>query len=337
MTPSHIDDLESKLNQVRAPENREWTFERLTHNKESRICIDSVHLEIKTRTDAATSILPDKLYSSLKYQFTHNVKIKSEVESSTIDDQDMLCCNIKVVDPDTGKEILKNDKPMIAGRSTSIMLARVIGDNNYKCRVKLQFNDCSYHYKKMFFAIRCEYFLPRDANQLLGVAISAPFQVFARRTNRKSPKLTGTKRSHATDFDECLDDELDEPCSKHIKTTQQSPELKAYLRAFTELMEYKNILEQQEKRQAIEVSLNKLELCDQSPNQIRDMFDMASDWPQNNYLLERSYSPSDSDTSSSTSSLSEEQGSFEGDVNWDTFMTFGQDLESSSYSTAILS
>jgi hypothetical protein len=184
----------------------------------------------------------------------HTVHIKTDME------QNMLFCNIKIINPDTGLEILKNNQPMILGKTTGIALTRIKSAEQgnrltMSCKFKLQFGDCSYHYKMMRFAIRCEYFLPNDVNQHLLIATSAPFQVFARRSR------SSKKRKIDLDDDYYCDDVLP-PAEKKKKQNNfednSTVSLEQYQRAFEDLLAFKNRMNMDERRIAIQFALQRL-------------------------------------------------------------------------------
>jgi hypothetical protein len=239
---------------------REWTFERLSNANDRSMVIDKINLEIKTRTDALTSIIPETLYSSLKYQFMHTVQVKLDPKDK--ETQEMLCCNIKIIDPSNGREVLKNNQPMLVGKNSGIALIRINSANEKAdqmtlyCKVKLQFSDCSYHFKKMHFAIRCEYFLPRDMSQFLAVTTSAPFQVYARRTNNKR---SNNKRKLDLDEDfNGVDDEISEPAQKKRNTKNNRASLEDYRRTFEDLVAFRARMNQEEQRFALQFAIQRL-------------------------------------------------------------------------------
>jgi hypothetical protein len=238
--------------------NKEWTFKRLTDN--DRPFIDNIRLEIKTRTDAVSSTIPEKLYSSLKYQFTQTLRVRRDQYEQQ--PNSMVFCNIKVVDPNNGVTILKNDKPILEGRTSSITLIRDKRNNDedqefvaLTCKTKLEFGDCSYHFKRMHFSLRCEYFLPSDPNNFLVVATSAPFQVFARRVKRHIDDERDF--DHALNNNE-LDLETEEPPQKKARTNKKQVSLNEYKRVLNELIQFKDKLNANERKIAIESAIKRL-------------------------------------------------------------------------------
>jgi hypothetical protein len=202
-----------------------------------------------------TSVIPEMMYSSLKYQFIHTVNIKTKDTSEL----EMLCCNIKVINPTTGVEVLKNNQSMILGKTQGIIMNLVHGtkssdEQTLTCKVKLQFGDCSYHYKMMHFAIRCEYFTPSNVNKPLVVAVSAPFQVFARRSKRS----TGKRKVDLVDEDD-YDFESLPPVEKKAKNTHNNTiTLEQYQNAFEEMLAFKQRMQMDEGRVALQFVMARL-------------------------------------------------------------------------------
>lgn len=148
---------------------------------------------------------------------------------------------------------------MIIGKTQGIIMNRVPTkqvdqEQTFAAKVKLQFNDCSYHYKMMHFAIRCEYFTPSNVNQPLVVAVSAPFQVFARRSKR----TTGKRKVDLVDEDD-YDFETLPPVEKKQKTQHNNNiTLEQYQRAFEDMLVYKSQMEAQERRIALQFVMARL-------------------------------------------------------------------------------
>lgn len=166
----------------------------------------------------------------------------------------MICCNIKVIDPSTGSQIFKNDKQIIEGRTSGIAVTRVNSADTkdtvtLSCKTKLEFNDCSYHFKKMYFALRCEYYLPSEPEHPLVVATSAPFKVYARRFKQR--------RGSDSSNEEYVEDS---PPHKKIRRSnnKQQPTFTQYEQLFEELIAYKDKLSPEERKMAIDLAIKRL-------------------------------------------------------------------------------
>jgi hypothetical protein len=139
----------------------------------------SANIEVRTRNETSPYSVPEKLYSSLKYELTQ--ELPSLCLGSNIS---VLMAKIQAVNPyNTNEEILKpNSKPILMGTQEYIPLTLTQG--SFYSKTKIQFTDVSYHHEKKYFAFKVSYFEPTNLQEPLLVQLSSPFQVFARRPRK---------------------------------------------------------------------------------------------------------------------------------------------------------
>jgi len=149
-------------------------------------------IEVRTRNDTTTGTVPERLYSSLKYEVTQEISSHIFGTSTAV-----LMSKLQVVNPyNFEEEILKtNGKSIVKGTSELVPLTLNGNLSALYSKTKVQFTDVSYHHEKKYFALKVSYFDPNNLTEAIFVQMSAPFQVFARRPRRKSLKRKSTMSS----------------------------------------------------------------------------------------------------------------------------------------------
>lgn len=142
-------------------------------------------IDVRTRNDSTTGQVPERLYSSLKYEVTQEISSHIFGQNTAV-----MMSKIQVVNPyNFEEEILKtNGKSIVKGTSDYIPLTLNNSLSALFCKTKIQFTDVSYHHEKKYFALKVSFYDPNNLNDAIFVQMSAPFQVFARRPRRKSLK-----------------------------------------------------------------------------------------------------------------------------------------------------
>jgi hypothetical protein len=140
-------------------------------------CFD-VSIFVKSRKEASSETVDEKLYSSIKYDIVHKGKFIKEGY--------FLLCRIQVVDAETGEEIRKGKSTVLSGTTESAITSGK--DGTFEQKMKIQFTDVSYHHDKKQFALKCSYFLNNDTNTPILVKVSPGFMVYARKPNQNSGK-----------------------------------------------------------------------------------------------------------------------------------------------------
>eukprot|EP01080_Neovahlkampfia_damariscottae_P006337 gene6337-10344_t len=139
----------------------------------------SASIEVRTRNETSPYSVPEKLYSSLKYELTQELPAHCLGTNISV-----LMSKIQAVNPyNTNEEILKpNSKPILMGTQDFIPLT--LSQGSFYSKNKIQFTDVSYHHEKKYFAFKVSYFEPTNLEEPLLVQLSSPFQVFARRPRK---------------------------------------------------------------------------------------------------------------------------------------------------------
>lgn len=155
---------------------------------------------MKTRRDKPSEFLPDKMYSSLKYEIIQKAKGK------LLSNVPLLLCRAAVVDATTFEEI-KKKKPVLKGTIESALTKEPTNKSadEFECKMKVQF-DFSYHQDKRLVALELRFYLNDKLDQPIMIKRSCPLKVYARKPNK-------TKRKREEDKEEKI---------KKIKETQEN-------------------------------------------------------------------------------------------------------------------
>jgi hypothetical protein len=250
---------------------------------------ESIKIELRTRSEASTNVLavPERMYSSLKYE------MKQAVAKGVIaDSSNVLMSKLEVVDPqDHFEEILKtNGQKLIKGVSEVTAMSRNANGCTLECKMKIQFTDVSYHHEKKYFAFKVSFFDPSfSMEEPVLMVLSAPFQVFARRptarksstkestkkTTKEKQQETGKKRKQSEkDVEPAAQQAPQQPPAKKIKITaapreepkqsatavkeeklqlKKSATLQDFIKCLDLLVAFKNSLSSEEQRAAVEL------------------------------------------------------------------------------------
>jgi len=196
-----------------------------------------VKIILKTRNDSPTEEVPEKLYSSLKYE------IYQYISGSFVNKIPLLMSRIFVIHPDTGQEV-QTKKKMIG----SILKGNTEGalthdqSERFWSRGKIQLQDVTFHHNKRYFIFQICYYLPSDLLKPVMIIRSAPFQVFARRQIGIKPRA----KRKSTNFDQ------------EIMKKSQRPTLQNYLKGLEELLQMREKLKPELQKKALESALKKL-------------------------------------------------------------------------------
>lgn len=217
-------------------ENRQWRILYIN----SEVISDDTNVEVivKTRSDKPSAVVPERLYSSLKYM------IEVLVSGSFLHKYPLLMAKIQVVNPETNKEIKKNSMPILKG-ITQGALTQDRSGSKLSMKTKIQFLDVSFHHGKSNFTLQLVFYLPSDLNTPVMIVRSAPFQVFARRP------VSSKKRKRVKDSTE-------EPKAKR-------PTIKEYMKGLEELIAFKDKFDPETRKKAIQEALNRLVYTSEPP------------------------------------------------------------------------
>lgn len=159
---------------------RAWKLVLNNKDKNDHEIGDKVTVEIKTRSDRASPVMPERLYSSLKYEIRQTVSLDLRISPST----DVMMSKMEIVDPkDPSAELLKaNGDRLIRGVQEFTAVTFNKDKRVLEVKNKVQFTGVSFHHERKYFAIKLSYFDPSHSmTKPVLVMISSPFLVFARR------------------------------------------------------------------------------------------------------------------------------------------------------------
>lgn len=181
-----IDDEKSKELEVaesliqinKETENdRPWL---ITHFSEKVQKKDNFLITIKTRSESPSPNVPDRIYSSLKYEIM--ISLSSEFLN---EDLPFLVARINCVD-ENQEEIIKNNAPVIKG-SIECVLSHPLtqSDQYYKGKLKVQFTNVSFHREKKEYCFLIQIYTSQDLKNSIIKIKSAPYRVYARKPTKK--------------------------------------------------------------------------------------------------------------------------------------------------------
>lgn len=192
-----------------AAEDRQW----YTVFADARFPVD-VSICSKTRCEEPSSEIPDKLYSSLKYE------IRQQASGAACAHVPFLLGRITVVDAVQFTEILKDNKSVLKGTvEGSLVKPPTSQYTTLEGSLKVQFTDVSYHHKKKGFALQISYFAPSDLVHPVLIKRSASFLVFARKPNQNKKRKRTEPSENFAFFQSRLDDIVQ--CSKKLKPQEK--------------------------------------------------------------------------------------------------------------------
>lgn len=163
--------------------NRRWvtTHENPLATHASNL---DLKIELRTRSDGPWWGVPDKLYSSLRYEFHQTATSSCHLK--------LLLCKLQVVDAETGEEIGKGPNGTIDGETEKALtldtsVCRQSNQFIFSSVMRFKVTTVTYHHRKRPFAFQFSYYLANDTTNPILVKRSQPFQVFARRAKGDRP------------------------------------------------------------------------------------------------------------------------------------------------------
>jgi hypothetical protein len=204
-----------------------------------------VKIILKTRNDSPSEDVPEKLYSSLKYE------ICQHISGSFVNKIPLLMSRIYVIHPDTGEEV-QTKRKMIGAILKGNTEGALTHDQSERLssRGKIQLQDVTFHHNKRYFIFQICYYLPSDLIRPVMVIRSAPFQVFARRQTGMKPRA---KRKSSITFAK----------PQGILKKSQNSMLQNYLKGLEELIQMREKLKPELQKKALESALKKLVYTEQ--------------------------------------------------------------------------
>lgn len=164
---------------------RRWRIAYVAPAFQGKINVD---VTSKTRCEQPMPCVPEKLYSSLKYE------IRQKISGSVCQEHQFLLGKITCIDQNTGQEILKDQRSILTGIVEGALTkpvkaaGKTIDEPRFEGILKSQFTSVSYHHQKASFCWRISYHTPENLEDPIMQCVSAPFTVLARKAS------TGKKR-----------------------------------------------------------------------------------------------------------------------------------------------
>lgn len=200
-----------------------------------------VEIYLKSRNEAPLPTVPERLFSSLKYEIRH------KISGSFIKDIPLLMCKIRLVHPETGQEVLsrKEKEPILKGVTEGALTRDQNGELVF--RSKVQITDVTFHYGKKYFEFQILYYVPTKLEAPVLIIQSAPFQVYARRVNgRRKRKREPKPQPYIAEY------------PRGIAKKQKRPTIQDFLRGLDELIILRSKLRSDLQRKAVEAIVRKL-------------------------------------------------------------------------------
>lgn len=216
---------------------------KVFYQNEKVLTLDSqINVIVKTRNDEPTTVIPNRMFSSLKYEF--EIQLTPGFMSTV---KPTLLAKLQVIDPETNQEIIKNDLPVLKGVSEGILIS---DSGILKLKLKLQFGEKSHGEKKDCRFQLCLY-SPSDLLYPILVLKSSCFKIYARRSGYVDKKRIREEEVICT--------------NKKNKSS-----LTDYMKTLEELVKFKNMLPEKERKLAEDLLSQKL--VEKSEN-LENLFD----------------------------------------------------------------
>ncbi|KAG2392308.1 hypothetical protein C9374_012560 [Naegleria lovaniensis] len=123
---------------------------------------------------------PSKMYSSLRYKLHYKCTVNAEQVSPF---PKLLMCRITVIDDESGKEIKKDNKPIVDDSLISLKNTSSGNVGIYEANHKIKFKSVSFHHNKSKWRLLLQLF--SDSNHSINTPVytmkSGCFHVYARR------------------------------------------------------------------------------------------------------------------------------------------------------------
>jgi hypothetical protein len=215
--------------------NRNWLLS-IKKKEFEKIKPDSIKILLKTRCQTPISYVPDRLYSSLKYELL----ISSETKG--FETYKFILAKIVLIDTKTFKEIT-DVADIIKGTSECSLISK---SNLLNGILKIQLsNTLSHHHSKKEYMFEIRFFDPSNPEVPLLVTNSFPFKIFARKPNKTKKR----EREENEEETETKKSKLDDKENTHFNE---------FLSKLEDLMNFNSKLSPEEKKKAEELIISKL-------------------------------------------------------------------------------
>ncbi|KAF0978566.1 hypothetical protein FDP41_002386 [Naegleria fowleri] len=161
--------------------SRQWQKDSSSSLAQELVPGYSICVGITTRDESLPVYdTPSKMYSSLRYKLHYKCTVDAEKVSPF---PKLLMCRITVIDDESGKEIKKDNKPIVDDSLISLKNTSSGTLGVYEANHKIKFKSVSFHHNKSKWRLLLQLF--SDSNHSINTPVfvmkSGPFQVYARR------------------------------------------------------------------------------------------------------------------------------------------------------------
>jgi hypothetical protein len=210
---------------------RDW---KLIYRNDEVIGLEAnLRIFLKSRNDQAMEYVPDRLYSSLKYEISH------EIRDLPVP---ILLSKIQVIDPETEEEILVDGSSLLLGNPEGVLTMGTSGEHHLKSKI----NFLDFPHQKKSYSMRICYYLPSDLMSPVLVIQSPEFKIYTRRTTTIAMQTKKRTRDES-DFKITLDSTI----------KKKKVELSEYLKQLEELLQMKNKLPKDEQKEALDLAISR--------------------------------------------------------------------------------
>ena len=136
---------------------------------------DKIVIEIKTRREKPNPLIPDRLYSSLKYQLKQTAKGKFCTKLP------FLHSVASVVDATNYEKVKKNGNEPLKGTVEGELAKPPRTSGEMKGELCVQFTDLSFHHDRKEYCLEINYFLPNDLKTSVLTYRTPSFRVYSRK------------------------------------------------------------------------------------------------------------------------------------------------------------
>lgn len=252
---SNSDDQKDEKDEKELPIDPSRVFSLV--GKEAKFAFDEnkdrIKIEIKTRREKPSPLIPDRLYSSLKYQ------LKQTATGRFCEKLPFLHSVATVVDASTKERVKKNGNDVLKGTvECSLSKPGKATVCELRGEMTIQFTDLSFHHDRREYCLEINYYLPNDLKTPVLCYRTPSFRVYSRKPakakkeEKKEEKLSEKKPKDKKRKREDDEQENEQGDSKRLKTNDNSDSfsLKCFSEKCLELFAFCKNMNEKDKIQA---------------------------------------------------------------------------------------
>jgi hypothetical protein len=249
LPPQEDEEQPSKHSKKEIPSHRVWS----TAFKNEIVGDGDVEITIKTRREKAANLVPERLYSSIKYE------LQIVATGEFVRTLPFLLARIQVVDAQSYQPILKNNKAVTKGENESALTHPPNGPGNLiKGAIKVQFDSSiSYHHDKKEVCLEIGFYMNEALDKPIFIKRSVPVKMFARKPNKKPSSKIEEKKEKLSKRKR--EDEAEQQQPK-VQKVKHSYEFSTFAQQLDELVKQTQYLSDEDKQRATSLILSKFGL-----------------------------------------------------------------------------